>query len=62
MAPNAPIPAPSVGVARPNRILPNAKKTNPAGGISPIINSYQTLAILVGCSFAGKTGPSFGFR
>ena len=40
----------------------NAKKTNPAGGISPIINSYQTLAILVGCSFTGKTGPSFGFR
>ena len=62
MAPNAPIPAPSVGVARPNRILPSAKKTKPAGGINPIINSYQTLAILVGCSFAGKTGPSFGLR
>ena len=56
------MPAPSVGVARPNKILPKAKKTKPAGGIKPIKNSYQTLAIFFGRSEAGNTGPSLGFK
>ena len=60
--PNAPIPAPSVGVAKPNNILPSAKNTNAAGGTNPIKNSYQTLPIFFGLSLAGKTGPSFGFK
>ena len=60
--PKAPIPAPSVGVARPNKILPKAKNTNAAGGTKPIKNSIHTLPILVGLSLAGSTGPNFGFR
>ena len=40
-APNAPQPAPSVGVAQPNRIEPSAKATSAEGGTSPMKNSYQ---------------------
>ena len=60
--PIAPIPAPSVGVAKPNNILPRAKNTNPAGGTNPKKNSTQTLPILFGCIFFGKIGPSFGSK
>ena len=60
--PIAPIPAPSVGVAKPNNILPRAKNTNPAGGTNPKKNSTQTLPILFGCILFGKIGPSFGSK
>ncbi len=58
--PIAPIPAASVGVAKPNSILPNAAKTNAAGGTSPKKNSIQTALMLVALNSSGKTGPKLG--
>ena len=40
--PIAPQPAASVGVAKPNKILPSEAKTKAAGGTKPIKNSFQT--------------------
>ena len=58
--PIAPQPAASVGVAKPNKILPSAAKTNAAGGTSPKKNSIQTCFMLVALSSGGNTGPNFG--
>jgi NAD(P)-dependent dehydrogenase (short-subunit alcohol dehydrogenase family) len=45
--PIAPQPAASVGVAKPNKILPSEANTKAAGGTKPIKNSTQTSFILV---------------
>ena len=57
IAPIAPQPAASVGVAKPNNILPSAANTNAAGGTKPRKNSIQTCFILVALISSGKTGP-----
>ena len=59
-APIAPHPAASVGVAKPNKILPSAAKTNAAGGTKPRRNSIQTSFILVARISTGSTGPKLG--
>ena len=59
-APIAPQPAASVGVAKPNKILPSAAKTSAAGGTKPKKNSIQTFVMLVALMSLGKGGPSFG--
>ena len=59
-APIAPQPAASVGVAKPNKILPNAANTNAAGGTKPKKNSIQTSFMLAALISTGITGPSFG--
>ena len=60
-APIAPQPAASVGVAKPNNILPNAAKTRAAGGTKPKKNSIQTSFMLAALISSGITGPNFGF-
>ena len=60
-APIAPQPAASVGVAKPNKILPNAAKTKAAGGTNPKKNSIQTSFMLAALISSGITGPSLGF-
>ena len=58
--PIAPQPAASVGVAKPNKILPSAAKTNAAGGTNPKKNSTQTSFMLVALNSGGSTGPKLG--
>ncbi len=55
------MPAPSVGVAQPDRIEPSAKAIRIVGGTSPRKNSRQTCARLSGIMSSGSGGPSLGF-
>ena len=59
-APIAPQPAASVGVANPNKILPNAANTKAAGGTNPRKNSIHTSFILAALISSGMTGPNLG--
>ena len=60
IAPSAPQPAPSVGVAKPKRMLPNAANTKNAGGTNPRKNSRHTSAMLAARSSSGIAGPKDG--
>ena len=52
--------AASVGVAKPNKILPKAAKTKAAGGTNPRKNSTHTSFMLAARISSGRTGPNFG--
>ena len=58
--PVAPIAAPSVGVAKPNRMLPSDASTSTAGGTSPWRNSLRIAIFDAACSASGSAGPSAG--
>lgn len=58
--PTAPQAAPSVGVARPNTMLPSAASTSTAGGTRPWKNCTHTSRMFAGCSSIGSAGPSAG--
>ena len=59
--PIAPHPAASVGVAKPNNILPSAANTKAAGGTNPRKNSIQTAFMLFALSSQVTVGPNLGF-
>ena len=59
-APIAPHPAASVGVAKPNKILPKAAKTNAAGGTKPRKNSIQTSFMVAASNFFGAVFARLG--
>ena len=58
--PVAPTAAPSVGVAKPKRMLPSEASTSTAGGTSPCRNSFSTAIFDAACSASGNAGPSDG--
>src|SRR5690606_13792208 len=56
----APQPAPSVGVAKPNRMLPSEASTSAAGGTRPAKKSPQISRDVVAWNSFAKGGPSAG--
>ena len=62
VAPSAPMPAASVGVAMPTMMLPRAENMMTASGTMPEKNSRKIWPIEVARSSGGSGGPSSGFR